>query len=72
MGTPTHLVRNLTWDQNLKFTSNEPRLQFTSRNFMNRACNEWNRIPDTIRLVGNIGRFKKMMKTWTREQRPPD
>ena len=71
--TPSNLVRNLKWDeQNLKFEVAEPRLQFTSRNFSIRACSEWNRIPDTIRLVGNISRFKKMMKTWIRELRPPD
>ena len=52
----------------------EPRLQFSLECFRWRAAREWNCLPQNLREVMNIGRFKGQLKQWVREQRarPPD
>ena len=71
MKTPRKLHDNLTWDSTtLKFTLKNARIDFSKSNFTYRACNEWNSIPDHIRTLKNISRFKTQMKKWTKERRP--
>ena len=71
MRTPRKLHDKLSWDPNtLKFNIQEPRIEFTRANFSHRACAEWNQIPDDIRTIKNIGRFKTHMKNWLRTLRP--
>ena len=71
MRTPRKLHDTLSWDPiTLKFDTKETRLDFTKANFTYRACKEWNNIPDHIRTIGNISKFKKHMKSWIKEKRP--
>ena len=69
--TPRRTHDKLTWDENtLKFNLIEPRIQLSGSNFMIRACNQWNSIPDSIREIRNISRFKSQMKNWIKNLRP--
>ena len=51
-----------------------PRLQFSSEVFRWRASREWNQLPIQLREVGNLGRFKRLLKVHLKElrDRPPD
>ena len=70
MKNPTKLSLKLQHDtQNMKIEITEIRIQFTRQNFMYRARNEWNSIPDYIRMNGNLGSLKKQMKSWIKERR---
>ena len=71
MKTPRKLHDALSWDPGtLKFTTLEPRIEFTMAKFSYRACLDWNNIPDQIRSINNISRFKKHMKIWMKGLRP--
>ena len=69
--TPKRLQDTLTWDPlTLKFDIKEPRLEFTRAKFSYRACLDWNNLPDNIRTIKNISRFKLQMKKLMKETRP--
>ena len=71
MKTPKKLHDALSWDPiSLKFDIKAARLLATEPNFSHRACLEWNAIPDHVRTIKNISRFKAHMKKWTKERRP--
>ena len=73
MEIPSRLSRRLDYDRSsMKLRTMETRLQFTKQNFLHRASLEWNKLPDELRLNGNLGSFKKQLKNWIKSRRPPD
>ena len=74
-GQPTNLTETIKWNQNtLEIEIMDTRIQFTKHMFSQRGAKDWNEIPTEIKLVKKVGRFKKLMRQWIKDQRtrPPD
>ena len=61
---PTHLRLQITVDNNMIISTAPDRLKITARSFTFRSVRSWNSLPDEIRLIGSLPRFKNAVKKW--------
>ena len=70
--TPRRLTEKISFDIDTKLiTITEPRISFTKQNFIHRASQDWNLIPDHMRQIKNLSSFKRQFKNWVKDQREP-
>ena len=46
------------------------KLQLTQRSFTVRAAASWNHLPDNLKDSAKLGKFKRLVKGWIRENVP--
>ena len=68
-GRPRHLAKKLELTEDLKIAITEPRLQFTERTFSHRSRKNWNEVPEELRRIVTISKFKKSLKKWIKDKR---
>ena len=66
---PKKLADMLDKTDDLKIRTKQPRIQFTERTFRQKGSNDWNELPDEVRSMENIARFKKTIKGWIKDRR---
>ena len=70
MAIPSRITSRLDYDpQNSKFNTSPPRLQFARQNFIFRAAQDWNLLPDDLRHNQSVGSFKRHLRKWIKDQR---
>ena len=67
--SPENLNEKLGRDENGILTTDNPRLLITRQAFRANSVSKWNDLPLELRTENNIGRFKRILKTWLRERR---
>ena len=69
LGTPGRMRERMTVDTEWIMQTAEPRLQFTEDCYRWRAYREWNELPQAMRELESLARFKKQVKTLVLEER---
>ena len=66
---PKKLADMLERTEDLGIRIKQPRIQFTDRTFRQKGSNDWNELPEVVRKIDNIVRFKKTLKGWIKDRR---
>ena len=61
---PESMHHNISLDNNFTVTTSEPRLINTSTSFRWRTTILWNQLPQEIRCIASLPRFKSKIKLW--------
>ena len=69
---PIKIADQLTTDTDLIITTKAPRLMITANSFKLRTIGKWNQLETTIRQEQSLPRFKKALKLWITQLRPPE
>ena len=72
MNKPMYMRRTLEIDTESKLSTAYPRLQFTAGCYRWRGIQYWNSMPDSLRNNLILPKFKKQLKLWIIQQRPPE
>ena len=74
LNRPENMVETLCLDENDMIAAPGPRLQFTLAGFRWRVKEEWNAMPQEIRMQKSLPVFKRSLKIWMKQrmQREPD
>ena len=62
--SPLHLKLQITIDNDFKITTAPDRLKIMARSYTWRSVHTWNMLPDEIRTIGSLPRFKNAIKKW--------
>ena len=69
---PLNLSTKIIKEQDNLISTRHPRIQNSARSYCWHAIDSWNSQPEFLRNCSTIQSFKKMLKSWILERRPPD
>ena len=72
MNTPQYMSEKIKIDQENKISTSKPRLQNTMRGFRWKSIKYWNDLDTDLREEMSLPKFKRNIRKWIINQRPPN